>query len=200
MRKSIRMDKSKMNIKEIDERYITKKENDSFYTPLTFNKGEPLFEEAKEATGFDYKKMEEWVANKFGFNERHRQNYIMDGIGYSGEVKKENADYLGLLQFIPNGLRYDVEYKKVKLSFDVLPDGTIAKAIVIHDFFGTLMQGYISVRYTKKTLDEYYDFAISEIKKDKRRIMTNFNKLIKETKAEYRDRLSKVNEVLKGAK
>ena len=189
-----------MNIKEIDERYITEKENAYFYTPLTFKKGEPLFEEAKEATGFDYAKMEEWVRNKFGFDERHRQNYIMDGIGYSGEVEKENADYFRLLQFIPNGFTYDVQYKNVRFSFDVLPNGTIAKAIVIHNFFGALMQGYVSVRYTKKTLDEYYDFAISEIKKDKRRIMTHFNKLIKETKAEYRDRLSQVNEVLKGAK
>lgn len=189
-----------MNIKEIDERYITKKENASFYSPLTFNKGEPLFEEAKEATGFDYKKMEEWVANKFGFDERHRQNYIMDGIGYSGNVEKENADYFCLLQHIPNGFTYDVLYKNVHFSFAVLPDGTIAKAIVIHNFFGVLMQGYVSVRYTNKTLDEYYAFAISEIKKDKRRIMTHFNKLIKETKAEYRDRLTKVNEVLKLAK
>lgn len=185
-----------MNIKEIDERYITQKVNDSFYVEVQVKENNPLFLEIKEATNFDYPKMEEWVRNKFGFDEHHYQNCLMNGIGYYGDKSKTDTIYM--LKNVPDGFKCSVQYKKVKMSFNVMPDGTIAKAFVIHEFFGTLMQGYKEIGVRHETLDEFYASAINEIKKDKRRIMTHFNKLIKETKAEYRDRLKEVNAILKG--
>ena len=199
MRKSIRMDKSKMNIKEIDERYITEKKIQHFYAPVKFTEKDPLFLEIKEATGFDWEKMEEWVKVKFGLDSKtHWQNYHLESYLSNGSIETIYA--VNLRQYIPNGLSYNVQYKKVQFSFDVMPDGTIAKAFIIYRFFGPLAQDHMNIGVNYKTLEDLYNSAIFEIKKDKRRIMTHFNKLIKETKAEYRDRLSKVNEVLKGAK
>jgi len=87
-------------------------------------------------------------------------------------------------------------YKNLTFMFEATKDGEINRSYLAYWLF----QGYSSHQELSlcNSLEEYYDKARKLVEKDKRQIMNHYNKLIKETKITYRNKLAEVNAVLEG--
>lgn len=178
-----------MNIKDIKVGIITKSDRfGSFYIKEMIESDNPLMREIRNfAPDFNWNVVNAFLKEKFGKNVHNEPRYFLAGIYKRGN----EINGLELCKNIENGSRFIVDYKELRFFMDCLADGEIVKV----DLNSSWVNGEL---FLCESMEEYYLQVLSVIKRDKRHMMTGYNKEIRELKQKYKKELKKYNDVLKG--
>lgn len=175
-----------MNIESVKQYIIKTIENYSFYRRLA-QAEEPV------KTLLE-KQFSEWQdIGNYLFEHYSKNDYSLGWVSKSGN----ETTRIELFQRNCLGTLYQLEYRKVSFNAECTLNGEINRIYLVYNGFRS-HSGWIEL-FGNETIDSLYNSAIEIVRKDKREIMNHFNKLIKDTKIDYRERLSKVNAVLKQA-
>ena len=173
-----------MNIKAF-EPYITKTfESYSFYRRMEQTE-EPL-KTMVEKQFDNFKQCEDFIGNPY------YSKYSLGWVSRSGNKITRIEMYERNCQ----GKMYQVAYKGLMFNFQCTIDGEINRPYFVYSTYRSSSSWIETANW--ETIDAFYNSALKIVQDDKRAIMNHYNKLIKETKQDYRERLAKVNAVLKG--
>lgn len=178
-----------MNIKDI-EQYITLQEPRNYYHLLPKD-----HEIVKDAIAFENdpengnRSADKYIQDKYGARYRtwgtSRQN------GKCVDVDIKDANYMGIF--------VRVEYRGFTFPMMCEADGTVDIVHFVFDYWQSSSNWQKLCTKPNGTLDDIHTLAMKMIAESKRKMMNYYNKLIKDTKADYREKLDVVNALLKDA-
>ena len=172
-----------MNLKDINDYLVENPRADTFWRDV--KKEEPIYVDAMKLAGKDCK-------DTVGVYKRIEEFVMGDGRHFSFEGYCTNNAIITNLHIRAScdGFYIKFCFKGVTYRGYTLQDGTIEKVhyyILNNDFTG----------YHIANLDELVEETKQNATRVKRERMAYYNKLIKETKQEYRDALTELNAILK---
>lgn len=173
-----------MNEKEF-EPYITKTfENRAFYRRMEQTE-EPIKTMIEKQ--FDtFKQCEDFLGNPY--NSKYSLGWVSRSNNVITRIEMFERNYYGFM--------YQVVYKGLFFNFECTVDGEVNRPYFVYNGFKS-SSGWLEMGCFEN-MDSFYNYAIKVIRDDKRQIMNHYNKLIKDAKVDYRERLVKINALLKG--